>query len=174
MNTGETAGRTLEEKVVELLSERKFTVTTAESCTAGLVAGRIMNVAGASNVYNEGYITYSNEAKQRILGVNAHTLEKYGAVSHETAYEMAKGAAKEAGADAALSVTGIAGPGGRTPEKPVGLVYIGCYVKGNVRTEEFRFDGSRAENREASVVNALKLLCEELDKYDAPKEKEKE
>ena len=153
---------TLEEAIVELLVAKNMTLTTAESCTAGLLAGRIMNVAGASSVYNEGHITYSNEAKERILGVKHETLEEYGAVSPQTAHEMAVGSAKAASADAAVSVTGIAGPGGGTPEKPVGLVYVGCYVNGNVRVEEYRFTGNRAKNREYAVVRALTLLREEL------------
>ena len=121
-----------------------------------------MNVSGASSVYNEGYITYANDAKEKLLGVRHETLETYGAVSKETAYEMALGAAKAAGADAALSVTGIAGPEGGTKEKPVGLVYVGCYVNGKVRTEEFRFTGNRRKNRDYAVVRALTLLREEL------------
>lgn len=153
---------TLEEAIVDMLKEKMFTLTTAESCTAGLLAGRIMNVAGASKVYNEGYITYSNDAKERLIGVSHETLESCGAVSHETAAEMAEGAARVSGADAAVSVTGIAGPDGGTEDKPVGLVYVGCYVKGNVRTEEFRFMGNRAKNREYAVVRALTLLREEL------------
>ncbi len=153
---------TLEEAIVDMLKEKDLTLTTAESCTAGLLAGRIMNAAGASQVYNEGYITYSNEAKERLVGVSRGTLENHGAVSHETAAEMAEGAARAAGADASVSVTGIAGPDGGTKEKPVGLVYVGCYVKGNVRTEEFRFLGNRAKNREYAVVRALTLLREEL------------
>lgn len=153
---------TLEEAIVELCREKNITVTTAESCTAGLLAGRIMNVAGASEIYNEGYITYSNDSKKRLLGVKADTLDEYGAVSHETAAEMALGAAKAAAAGAAVSVTGIAGPGGGSKEKPVGLVYVGCAVNGEVRTEEFRFTGNRAKNREYAVVRALTLLREEL------------
>lgn len=153
---------TLEEAIVELLKEKNMTVTTAESCTGGLLAGRIMNVAGASAVYNEGYITYSNGAKEKLLGVSGDTLEKYGAVSAETAAEMAKGAANAAGADAALSVTGIAGPDGGSKEKPVGLVYVGCFVKGRVRTEEFLFTGNREKNRDYAVVRALTVLREEL------------
>ncbi|MBC5745353.1 competence/damage-inducible protein A [Lachnospiraceae bacterium MD308] len=153
---------TLEEAIVDMLKEKNLTLTTAESCTAGLLAGRIMNVAGASQIYNEGYITYSNEAKEKLVGVSHGTLESHGAVSHETAAEMAEGAARAAGADASVSVTGIAGPDGGTKEKPVGLVYVGCYVKGNVRTEEFRFLGNRAKNREYAVVRALTLLREEL------------
>lgn len=153
---------TLEEAIVELLKEKKMTVTTAESCTGGLLAGRIMNVAGASAVYNEGYITYSNGAKEKLLGVSGETLEKCGAVSAETAAEMAKGAANAAGADAALSVTGIAGPDGGSKEKPVGLVYVGCFVGGRVRTEEFLFTGNREKNRDYAVVRALTVLREEL------------
>lgn len=153
---------TLEEAVVELLKEKNFTLTTAESCTGGLLAGRIMNVAGASSVYCEGYITYADAAKEKLLGVNKSTLESYGAVSRETAHEMAEGAAKAANADAAVSVTGIAGPGGGTEEKPVGLVYIGCYVRGRVRTEEFYLTGNRQKNRDYAVVRALTLLREEL------------
>lgn len=153
---------TLEEAIVELCREKNITVTTAESCTAGLLAGRLMNVAGASEIYNEGYITYSNDSKKRLLGVKADTLDEYGAVSHETAAEMALGAAKAAAARAAVSVTGIAGPGGGSKEKPVGLVYVGCAVNGKVRTEEFRFTGNRAKNREYAVVRALTLLREEL------------
>ena len=153
---------TLEDAVVELLKQKNFTVTTAESCTAGKLAGRIMNVAGASEVYNEGYITYANAAKEKLLGVKHETLETFGAVSEETAKEMAMGAAKEAGADAALSVTGIAGPGGGTPEKPVGLVYIGCYVQGEVYVKKCQFTGNRERNRDSSVVQALTLLREKL------------
>ncbi len=153
---------TLEEAVVGMLRERQMTVTTAESCTGGLLAGRIMNVPGASNVYKEGYITYSNEAKEKLLGVEHSTLESVGAVSPETAEQMARGAARQAGADAALSVTGIAGPDGGTPGKPVGLVYVGCCVRGKIRVEEFRFTGNRSKNRDYAVVRALTLLREEL------------
>lgn len=153
----------LEERAVALLLECGFTLTTAESCTAGLLAGRVMNVAGASAVYNEGYITYSNEAKERVLNVRPETLEKYGAVSSQTACEMAQGAALVANADAALSVTGIAGPGGGTKEKPVGLVYIGCYLQGKVCAKEFRFSGNRAENRRSAVSEALKFLLQSME-----------
>lgn len=153
---------TLEDAIVGMCREKNITLTTAESCTAGLLAGRLMNVPGASEIFHEGYITYSNESKERILGVDTGTLKNCGAVSHETAEQMARGAAKAAGADVAVSVTGIAGPGGGTKEKPVGLVYIGCFAGGKVRTEEFRFTGNRAKNREYAVVRALTLLREEL------------
>lgn len=154
--------KSLEESVVELLAQKKMTVTTAESCTGGLIAGTLVNVAGASDVLNEGYVTYSNEAKERLVGVKHETLEEYGAVSEQTAREMAEGAAKAAGADAALSATGIAGPGGGTEEKPVGLVYIGCYVNGETTVKECRFEGSRMENRLHTVETALQLLLRQL------------
>lgn len=153
---------TLEESIVELLKEKGMTLTTAESCTGGKLAGRILNVPGASEVYKEGYITYSNGSKEKILGVKKETLEQYGAVSRQTAQEMALGAADAAKADAALSVTGIAGPGGGTEEKPVGLVYIGCAVHGEVTVREYRFTGNREKNRDYAVVRALTLLREAL------------
>ncbi len=152
----------LEEKIVEELIRRGYTITTAESCTGGLLAGRILNVSGASGVYNEGHITYSNEAKERLLGVSHETLETYGAVSEQTAREMAFGAAKAANANVGLSTTGIAGPGGGTPEKPVGLVYVGCSINGETVACECRFGGNRKENREMAVEAALELLLKEL------------
>lgn len=153
---------TLEEKIVRELEKRGYTISTAESCTGGLLAGRILNVSGASNVYNEGHITYSNEAKERLLGVSHITLQAYGAVSEQTAREMALGVAKAAKAEIGLSTTGIAGPGGGTPEKPVGLVYIGCAVNGEETVKECRFSGNREENRNAAVEEALQLLWENL------------
>lgn len=156
---------TLEEKVVLELQAKGYTLTTAESCTGGLLAGRILNVSGASAVYNEGHITYSNEAKERLLGVKHGTLQQYGAVSKETAAEMAKGAALTAKAEAGLSTTGIAGPTGGTLEKPVGLVYVGCYYNGEVTVEEYRFAGDREQNRNAAVTAALELLWKSLSKY---------
>ena len=155
-------GRSLEECLVEKLAAEKLTITTAESCTGGLIAGTIVNVAGASDVLNEGYVTYSNEAKERLVGVSHETLEAYGAVSEQTAREMAEGAAKAAHADVALSSTGIAGPGGGTAEKPVGLVYIGCAVNGEVTVREYRFTGNREKNRDYAVARAITLLREEL------------
>lgn len=149
---------TLEEQIVKKLQEKGYTITTAESCTGGLLAGRILNVSGASEVYMEGYITYVNEAKERILGVKHETLETYGAVSKETAEEMAVGAARVAKADVALSTTGIAGPGGGTVEKPVGLIYISCFLNGEVQVRELRLHGTREENRQDTVTETLKLL----------------
>ena len=152
----------LEERIVFELQKRNQTLTTAESCTGGLLAGRILNVSGASAVYNEGHITYSNEAKERLLGVSHETLETYGAVSRETAGEMAKGAALSANSDVALSTTGIAGPTGGTPEKPVGLVYVGCCYNGQVTVEECHFTGDREQNRNAAVEAVLQLLWKTL------------
>lgn len=149
---------TLEAQIIKKLQEKRYTITTAESCTGGLLAGRLLNVSGASEVYMEGHITYANEAKEKILGVKHETLETYGAVSRETAEEMAVGAAKEANADVALSTTGIAGPGGGTAEKPVGLIYIGCFIKGKVQIRELRLHGTREENRQDTVTETLKLL----------------
>ncbi len=144
-----------EERFVNLLIEKHMTVTTAESCTGGLLSGTIVNVAGVSDVFNQSYVTYANSAKHTLLGVSNETLEAFGAVSEQTATAMAIGAAKAAGADVALAVTGIAGPGGGTKEKPVGLVYIGCYVNGHVDVMECHFMGSRLDIRCATVEKAL-------------------
>ncbi len=152
----------LEERVAALLTRRGFTVTTAESCTGGLLAGRLLNAAGVSRVYKEGYITYSNEAKEKLLHVSHETLADYGAVSEQTALEMVRGAARQAGAQAALATTGIAGPDGGTQEKPVGLVYIGCYVNGVTIVEEHIFAGERAQVRALAVEASLLLLEQAL------------
>ncbi len=149
---------TLEKAVVDLLKANNLTVTCAESCTGGLLSARLINVPGASDVYKSGLITYSNKAKRKFTGVKKSTLHKYGAVSEQTAGEMAKGAALLGKADVAVSVTGIAGPDGGTEEKPVGLVYIACSVKGNVTVKEFQFGGSRSKVRESAVSAALCLM----------------
>jgi len=149
---------TMEEAVVRLLLKNELTVTTAESCTGGLVAAKIVNVPGASEVFNEGFITYSNKAKRKVLDVSKATLKKYGAVSEETAREMALGGVFAADADACVAVTGIAGPDGGTEEKPVGLVYIACCLKNEVTVEECHFHGTRAEIREQAAMSVLDLL----------------
>ena len=148
----------IEDVLVNHLTKNGLTITTAESCTGGLLSGRLINAPGASAVYKQGYITYSNKAKRKLIEVRKETLKKYGAVSKQTAKEMAKGVALVANADVALSVTGIAGPEGGTEEKPVGLVYIGCYYNGQTKVEEHHFQGSRREVREQSVAWALALL----------------
>ncbi|MCL2865499.1 MAG: CinA family protein [Lachnospiraceae bacterium] len=155
----------LEVKIIDLLKRKNWYITTAESCTGGLIGATLVNVPGASKVFQEGYITYSNEAKMKLLGVRSETLERWGAVSEETALEMAKGAALAAGCQVGISATGIAGPDGGTPEKPVGLVYIGCYIDGHQSVLECRFCGSRLQNRESTVTNALELLYDELTSF---------
>ena len=152
------ADETLERAVVELLSKNGLSITAAESCTGGLLCGKIVNVSGASEVFRGGYITYSNKQKRNVIGVKKSTLEKYGAVSEQVAAEMAKGVLEVSKADVAISTTGIAGPGGGTPEKPVGLVYIGCAVKNKVYVEKFNFSGSRNKVRESTVVAALSMV----------------
>ena len=148
----------IEFEVAELLEQKKLHVTTAESCTGGLIAGTLVNVPGISAWFGEGYVTYSNEAKEKLLGVSPKTLEAYGAVSEQTAEEMARGAARAASAEVAISATGIAGPDGGTAKKPVGLVYMGCFCNDCVRVEKHIFSGDRAQIRAQSVQAALRLL----------------
>ena len=149
---------TLEKAVVDLLLANKLTVATVESCTGGLLAARLINVPGVSEVFKSGHITYSNKAKRKVLGVKKSTLEKNGAVSENVAKEMAKGASIVSKADVTVSVTGIAGPDGGTQEKPVGLVYIGCNVCGKTTVQENHFSGTRAQIRENTVAAALILM----------------
>lgn len=149
---------TLEAAIFHLLSQHRLTVTTAESCTGGLLAGRLINAEGISGCFKEGYITYSNEAKAKLLGVSLETLKTHGAVSRETAAEMARGCANAADADIGIGVTGIAGPDGGSQEKPVGLVYIGCFCRGRIYVEKYTFTGNRSKIRENSVAAALTLL----------------
>ena len=149
---------TLEESVISLLKEKGFTLSTAESLTGGMLAGRIINVPGASEVINTGFITYSDKSKRKLLGVKKSTFKKYGAVSAQCAKRMAKGCASAAGADAAVSLTGVAGPGGGTDKKPVGLTYIGVCVNGRIRVKKYLFSGNRMKIRESAVAAALTLL----------------
>ncbi len=149
---------TLEKAVMDLLIANKLTVTCAESCTGGLLAARLVNVPGISEVLKSGVVTYSNKAKRKYLGVKKSTLDKHGPVSKQTAQEMAKGAAQVSKCDVAVAVTGVAGPDGGTKEKPVGLVYIACYVKGKVTVSEYHFSGNRSKVRESAVAAALILM----------------
>ncbi len=148
---------TREEQLVALLKEKNMTITFAESCTGGLLSGRFVNVSGASDVYRVGLVTYANEAKVDLLQVKEETIASYGVVSQETATEMALGACAFAKAQVSCAVTGVAGPTGGTPKKPVGMVCMACCVNGNVVTEEHHFQGNRQEVREASVEAALAL-----------------
>ncbi|MDO4333026.1 MAG: competence/damage-inducible protein A [Eubacteriales bacterium] len=149
---------TLERAVVDLLLANELTVSTIESCTGGMLAARLINIPGVSEVFKSGYITYSNKAKRKVVGVKKSSLHKYGAVSEQVAREMATGSAMVTKADVTVSVTGIAGPDGGSTEKPVGLVYIGCCVKGKTTVREYHFTGSRAKIRESSVSAALTLM----------------
>ncbi len=145
--------------LVSKLSQANYTVATAESCTGGLIASSIVDVPGASDCFNEGYVTYSNEAKMKNLGVRAKTLESYGAVSKQTAMEMAKGVRSTASADFGVSSTGIAGPCGGSPIKPVGLVYVACaYGDDKCQVKELHLSGDRSQVRQAAANEAIKLL----------------
>ncbi|SFR90298.1 competence/damage-inducible protein A [Anaeromicropila populeti] len=156
----------LESCVLKLLVKNELSLVTAESCTGGLLAGSIVNVPGASEAFKEGFITYSNKAKRKFLDVNKSTLKKYGAVSEKTAKEMARGAAIGSDADISIAITGVAGPDGGTEEKPIGLVYIGCYIKEKTIVKEYRFNGSREKIRQQAVIAALDLLRRSiLDEY---------
>lgn len=137
-------------------------LATAESCTGGLIGDRLTNVPGASKVYLGGVVAYSNDVKRRVLGVPDTVLDRHGAVSEETARAMALGAARVFGADAAVGVTGIAGPGGGTPGKPVGLVCIAACGGGRVVVARFQFDGDRASVKAQSARAALAMLLEVL------------
>ena len=150
-------------KVYTELCKRKMKIATAESCTGGMIGEALTAVPGMSKCYGFGIISYANEAKISLLGVSADTLGKYGAVSPQTACEMADGALRLSGSDIAVSVTGIAGPGGGTSEKPVGLVYIGFAAKGQ-RTMAIRniFDGDRNSVRIQTAAKALKTVINYL------------
>lgn len=150
--------KTLEEAVIDLLKEKDLKLSLAESLTGGMIAQRIVNVSGASEVFGYGFVTYSNKAKHKCLGVKKRTLKEQGAVSAKCAREMAKGACKASGADISISVTGLAGPGGGTKETPVGTVFMGCCYKGKVIAKEFHFTGNRMRIREQTTAHALAML----------------
>ena len=156
----------LEVLVGELLTLRGLRLALAESCTGGLVGHLITNVAGSSTYYLGGVTAYANEAKVRLLGVNPGTLEKFGAVSAETALEMARGIRLALAADIGVSVTGIAGPTGGTADKPVGTVWIGISTPHDEYARHFLWSGNRLAIKKQSAQAALKLLAEELRKAD--------
>jgi nicotinamide-nucleotide amidase len=152
----------LARSLLDLCRSRKLTIATAESCTGGLVAAALTEIPGSSDVIDRGFVTYSNEAKRAMLGVEATTLQTFGAVSKETAIQMAVGALERADVDLAVSITGIAGPGGATPGKPVGLVHFACAARdGRIIHREHRFGAiGRSAVRNRSVVEALRMLME--------------
>ncbi len=153
-----TKEESLEEVVINLLRKKGLSLATAESCTGGMLGSRIVGVSGASDIYKVGYITYSNKAKRKCIDVKKDTLKKYGAVSKETAREMARGGAFQSGADVCLGITGIAGPNGGTEEKPVGLVYISCFYNNSIYVEKYIFKGNRQKIREQATVKALDTI----------------
>jgi len=157
-----SATRALARSLLDLCRMRKLTIVTAESCTGGLVAGALTEIPGSSDVVDRGFVTYSNEAKHAMLGVENATLTTFGAVSKETAVAMAVGALEQADADLAVSITGIAGPGGAVPGKPVGLVHFAVAARdGRITHKEFRFGAiGRSLVRQQSVIEALKMLTE--------------
>ncbi len=152
----------LEAIVGRMLAEHKLTLSTAESCTGGLLGDLITNVPGSSDYFQGGIIAYSYDAKERLLGVHHDTLYEHGAVSAETALEMARGARRALGTDVAVSITGIAGPSGGMPGKPVGLVYIALSARNRERIERYVWDGDRQGNKARSAEAALLILQEYL------------
>lgn len=157
--TGDTDIKT---KVVQYLIENRLTVATAESCTAGLIAAALGDIPGVSDIFYEGFVTYSNDAKEKNLGVPQDILKSYGAVSEQTARAMAEGVCKRTNAKIGISATGIAGPGGGTNEKPVGLVYIGVCIGGETSVRKCEIKGNRARVRFMTVLNAFDELRKRL------------
>lgn len=151
-----------EETVGELLKKRQLTLSTAESCTGGGVAASIVSVPGSSAYFQGGIVAYSNDVKMNLLNVSAATLDAYGAVSEQTVTEMVKGAMKALHSDCAIATSGIAGPGGGTPEKPVGTIWLAVANKNEIKTWKQEGDAGRAENVQKAIQNALSMLCELL------------
>ncbi len=152
----------LEKRLGEALRGKNFKLAVAESCTGGLISHRITNIPGSSDYFDRGIVVYSNTAKTQLLGVPKLIIDSFGAVSPETAKAMAEGIKKLSGTELGLAVTGIAGPGGATPNKPVGLVYIGLASSRPTVVREFRFEGSRHEIKERSSDEAMKMVLEFL------------
>lgn len=153
----------LPENVIgNILRTRGLKLVAAESCTGGLIGSRITDVAGSSEYFLGSIVAYAYEIKVRLLGVSWDTLNKYGAVSRETVLEMARGAQQRIGGDVAISVSGIAGPGGGTPEKPVGTTWIGLITKDGEWTKEFHFSGNREQNKSSAADAALQMLLDYL------------
>ncbi|HBR03963.1 MAG TPA: competence/damage-inducible protein A [Ruminiclostridium sp.] len=151
-------GETMEEVAVALLKEKEITISVAESCTGGMLASRLVNVPGVSEIFERGFVTYSNKSKIEELSVSKDTLDSFGAVSKETALEMVRGLVRRTGTRAGISITGIAGPGGETDNKPAGLVYIAISLDRNEMCREFKFIGDRERVRTMSCLNALNML----------------
>lgn len=171
INMNKVDGTSLPETVVRLLIKEKKTATFAESCTGGLLAKKITDIAGASECFECSFVTYSNEKKTKLLGVRPETLQKFGAVSYQTAYEMCEGAKKAADADIGIGITGIAGPGGGTKEKPVGLVYLGICTDSVHGVIRLNLNGSRSEIRDMASNCALEIIrCAMLGEIEKDKD----
>lgn len=153
----------LEEEIGELLKAKKLSLSTAESCTGGGIAALVTSVPGSSEYFKGGIVAYANEVKEELLGVRPETLVAYGAVSRETVVEMAKGAMNRLKTDCAVATSGIAGPGGGTPEKPVGTVWIAAAYKNEIVTMKQEGDEGRARNVEKAIKNAFRLLKNRLE-----------
>ncbi len=160
MYNGRMIKNTIEAQIGQALLEREWLLATAESCTGGLISHRLTNVPGSSAYFLGGVIAYANEVKVGILGVAEQTLIDHGAVSHATVAEMARGVCAQLGADVGVSVSGIAGPGGGTPEKPVGLVWIGLATPTGVWARRFHFEGERESVKAQAAEAALKFVAE--------------
>ena len=153
----------IEALISKLLSQRKLRLAVAESCTGGLVCHRITNVAGSSNYFMGGVVSYSNEAKMNLLGVSPESLEQHGAVSQETVEQMARGVRTLFGVDVGMGISGIAGPGGATPGKPVGLTWIGISTAEGEKAWQFTWQGDRLAVKEQTAEKALQLLLDYLE-----------
>ncbi|HSB90693.1 MAG TPA: CinA family protein [Anaerolineales bacterium] len=154
----------LEVQLIQAFRRRGWTLALAESCTGGLIGHRLTNVPGSSDYFLGGIVAYAYEAKERLLGVRHETLYQHGAVSRETAIEMARGARLVLGADVGVSVTGIAGPTGGLPDKPVGLTWIAVSTRDHEQAQQFLWKGDRAANKEESAEAALHLLLEAVER----------
>lgn len=153
----------IEARIGRILRERRMKIAVAESCTGGLIANRITNIQGASDYFDMGFVTYSNDSKELYLFVPEEVIAEKGAVSSEVAKEMAEGVKETTEADVALSVTGVAGPGGGTPEKPIGTVYVGLASKDGTVVRKFLFSGDRLSIKEQTSEEALKMVLDYLE-----------
>lgn len=151
--------------MVDLLIKHKLKISTAESCTGGMLSAYITDFPGSSEVFDMGFVTYSNKAKHTLLGVSNETLDKYGAVSEQTALEMSEGVCRRAGSDIGIGITGIAGPGGGTKEKPVGLVYVSLYSSKEHIFSRLNLHGNRAEIRRQTVKKAVEMVENHINKW---------
>ncbi len=152
----------LEEQLGKDLAERKLTLSAAESCTGGLMSSRITDIPGSSEYFRGGVVAYQNDVKERILGVPHEVIAKHGVISEETVTAMAAGCRRLFASDIAVAITGLAGPGGGTAEKPVGLVYIGLATNAGVVAHRYQWNGDRIQNKKKAVDTAITLILEAL------------